>query len=171
MSEDYIVHFGKALTEFVAGFTDYVLAAMKKEYPDSYSQKITEYTSYQKQDKTWDAPMLISIILSAWTDVFSKKTGWTTFHRNLLYELRYWRNQWAHHTPFDAQDAYRACDGIYRLLKIIDTDPQHLSQVFMIKNWLVAEAAKKVREDYLKKKAQTGISTLEKLDTMDVEEF
>ena len=43
-----------------------------------------------------------------------------TTGRNLVGELRDWRNKWAHNEPFSHDDAYRALDTIERLLAVID---------------------------------------------------
>ena len=39
-----------------------------------------------------------------------------TTGRNLVGEVRDWRNKWAHNEPFSHDDAYRALDTIERLL-------------------------------------------------------
>jgi hypothetical protein len=66
-----------------------------------------------------DTQALLGLLLVHWTDVFQK---WFTpreriFVRSLVFELRHWRNQWAHERPFSPDDTYRAVDSAERLLR------------------------------------------------------
>jgi predicted AAA+ superfamily ATPase len=73
---------------------------------------------YQAENLKSDPSALISVVLDHWQTVFRdelKSTG-----RNLIGEVRDWRNKWAHQEPFSHDDAYRALDSVERLLAMID---------------------------------------------------
>jgi len=65
-----------------------------------------------------DPSAQINVVLDNWQDVFRQELGSTG--RNLLGEVRDWRNKWAHNEPFSHDDAYRALDTVERLLVLID---------------------------------------------------
>ena len=75
-------------------------------------------TQYAADNIDSDPSALIGVILDHWQPVFRdelKSTG-----RNLVGEVRDWRNKWAHHEAFSHDDAYRALDSIERLLALVD---------------------------------------------------
>ncbi len=65
----------------------------------------------------WDVQGLLRILGETWGDVFGRVLG--RAERSLVFELRDWRNQWAHQTPFSTDDACRALDSAARLLSAI----------------------------------------------------
>jgi predicted AAA+ superfamily ATPase len=65
-----------------------------------------------------DPSAQIGVVLDNWQDVFRQELG--TTGRNLVGEVRDWRNKWAHNEPFSHDDAYRALDTIERLLVVLD---------------------------------------------------
>ena len=70
-----------------------------------------------------DLSALLREMLSRWDDAFHAHLG----HRgkNLVYEIRDIRNDWAHYNkPFDDDDTDRALDSIERLLTSIDATSQ-----------------------------------------------
>ena len=70
-----------------------------------------------------DLSALLREMLSRWDDAFHSHLG----HRgkNLVYEIRDIRNDWAHYNkPFDDDDTDRALDSIERLLTSIDATSQ-----------------------------------------------
>jgi predicted AAA+ superfamily ATPase len=76
---------------------------------------------YSSENLKSDPSALISVVLDHWPTVFRdelKSTG-----RNLIGEVRDWRNKWAHQEPFSHDDAYRALDSVERLLTLIDAAP------------------------------------------------
>jgi predicted AAA+ superfamily ATPase len=73
---------------------------------------------YPGENLDSDSSALIGIILDHWQAIFRdelKSTG-----RNLVGEVRDWRNKWAHQEAFSHDDAYRALDSAERLLALID---------------------------------------------------
>ncbi len=68
----------------------------------------------QKPIAQWDAAGLLKLMWETWNDVFRKTLG--VSDRNMVSELRGWRNKWAHQEPFSTDDAYRALDSAARLL-------------------------------------------------------
>jgi predicted AAA+ superfamily ATPase len=75
---------------------------------------------YQGENLKSDPSALINVVLDHWQTVFRdelKSTG-----RNLVGEVRDWRNKWAHQEPFSHEDAYRTLDSVERLLAIIDAE-------------------------------------------------
>lgn len=80
-----------------------------------------------------DLSALLREMLSRWDDAFHSHLG----HRgkNLVYEIRDIRNDWAHYNkPFDDDDTDRALDSIERLLTSIDATKQAA-----LVNWLKDE--------------------------------
>lgn len=65
----------------------------------------------------WDAAGLLKLLCEAWNDVFRSVLG--PAERGLVSELRDARNKWAHQEPFSGDDAYRAVDSAWRLLRAV----------------------------------------------------
>ena len=61
-----------------------------------------------------DPAFCLRVITEAWESSFRSRL--TKADRNLVFELRDWRNRWAHNEAFNADDTYRALDSIERLL-------------------------------------------------------
>lgn len=170
--EGYGEHVGKALKDFVGAFSEFTISHLKKEFPDSYTKIIKEISPNAFETDSWDAPLLISIISKYWDTIFCRINGFGSFQRTLFHELRHFRNQWAHNYHFNAEDAYRACDTIYRLIRVlslsIDVTTKEQS-CGRIKDWLLSMAAKEAYNTHQKKKQITGISNQTHLDVMDLE--
>ena len=70
-----------------------------------------------------DASALLSNMLGRWDDAFHTDLGYRG--KNLVYEIRDIRNDWAHYTKsFDDDDTDRALDSIERLLVAIGAMPE-----------------------------------------------
>lgn len=65
----------------------------------------------------WDVAGLLKLMWETWNQAFRIILGQS--ERNLVSELRTWRNKWAHQEPFSGEDADRALDSTYRLLTAI----------------------------------------------------
>jgi predicted AAA+ superfamily ATPase len=65
-----------------------------------------------------DPAFCLRVITEAWESSFRSRL--TKADRNLVFELRDWRNRWAHNEAFNADDTYRALDSIERLLVSVD---------------------------------------------------
>jgi predicted AAA+ superfamily ATPase len=58
------------------------------------------------------------VVIDSWDAAFRSELQ--RGDRNVVHELRDWRNKLAHHAPISTEDAYRALDSIERLLVAID---------------------------------------------------
>src|SRR5690349_8346125 len=74
-------------------------------------------TLAKKPIAQWDAAGLLKLMWEAWNDVFRSTLG--VSERNLVSELRGWRNKWAHQERYSSRDAERALDSAARLLTAI----------------------------------------------------
>ncbi len=70
-----------------------------------------------KGEVNWDTYNLLIVMWDQWNAVFRNTLGHA--ERSLVSELRDVRNRWAHQTPFNSDDAYRALDSVDRLLTAI----------------------------------------------------
>ncbi len=69
--------------------------------------------------KSKDLSGYLSLIISKWKDLpwddrTNKSSG---FIRTLCFEVKHWRNIWAHQKLHGADDSYRAIDSVERLLR------------------------------------------------------
>jgi predicted AAA+ superfamily ATPase len=105
---------GKALEQLSRAFGPYIDRRMIKGSPMGGNWKAT-YADVNVED---DPSAQINVVLDNWQEVFRNELR--TTGRNLVGEVRDWRNKWAHNEPFTHDDAYRALDTIERLLTVID---------------------------------------------------
>ena len=70
-----------------------------------------------KPIENWDAAALLKLMSDTWNDVFRDTLGFA--ERNLVFELRNWRNKWAHQERFSSDDTDRALDSAERLLAAV----------------------------------------------------
>lgn len=105
---------GRALEQLGRAFGPYVDRRMMKASPMGGDWKAT-YADANLDD---DPSAQINVVLDNWQEVFRSELR--TTGRNLVGEVRDWRNKWAHSEPFSHDDAYRALDTIERLLTVID---------------------------------------------------
>lgn len=105
---------GKALDLAGTALGPYVDRRMTKRSPMGGNWT----AQYPSENLTSDASALINVILDNWQPVFRDELRSTG--RNLVGEVREWRNKWAHSEAFSHDDAYRALDSIERLLTLID---------------------------------------------------
>jgi len=104
---------GRALELLAGAVGPYVDRLMTQGSPAGGNWK----ASYADVNLASDPSAQINVILDNWQGVFKgelKATG-----RNLVGEVRDWRNKWAHNEPFSHDDAYRALDTVERLLVLI----------------------------------------------------
>jgi Swt1-like HEPN len=73
-------------------------------------------------EPTLDTSALLGLVADRWNDVFVNKLG--PSERNLVHELRRWRNKWAHEELFTTDDAYRVLDDASRLLSAVSASEQ-----------------------------------------------
>ncbi|MHB1534039.1 MAG: Swt1 family HEPN domain-containing protein [Acidimicrobiales bacterium] len=105
---------GKALELVGAGLGPFVDRRMTARSPQGGHWK----AAYPDLNVGSDPSALINVILDHWQEVFRDELRSTG--RNLVGEIRDWRNKWAHQEAFSTDDAYRALDSIERLLAMID---------------------------------------------------
>lgn len=105
---------GKALEQLGRAFGPYVDRRMSKASPMAGNWK----AAYSDVNVDEDPSAQINVVLDNWQVVFRNELR--TTGRNLVGEVRDWRNKWAHNEPFTHDDAYRALDTIERLLTAID---------------------------------------------------
>ena len=74
-------------------------------------------TLAKKPIAQWDVAGLLKLMWETWNDVFRSTLG--VSERNLVSELRGWRNKWAHQERYSSRDAERALDSAVRLLTAI----------------------------------------------------
>jgi hypothetical protein len=74
-------------------------------------------TLAKKPITEWDAAGLLKLMWETWNEVFRSTLG--VSERNLVSELRGWRNKWAHQERYSSRDAERALDSAARLLTAI----------------------------------------------------
>ncbi|MEO0935739.1 MAG: Swt1 family HEPN domain-containing protein, partial [Cyanobacteria bacterium J06641_2] len=89
----------------------WVLAAAPYVSEDRTLRRKTEQTLKQ------DVGQLLHVVWCMWRDVFKNTLG--NFEKNLVGELKFTRNSWAHNEPFSTDDTHRALDSIARLLNSI----------------------------------------------------
>ncbi len=65
----------------------------------------------------WDVSALFKLMLDTWNDVFRQTLG--NSDRSLVFEMRDWRNDWAHQERFNSDDTDRALDSAERLLTAV----------------------------------------------------
>lgn len=124
---------GRGLALLNQGLYLYVKREMQKVYGEGW---LTIATSYMSHDGTFkpesedilsnNIPVLLTLIIKQWDQVFSKKLGYT--ERALIAELIETSKTWAHQSRFLTEDTYRAIDTIARLLKAISAPEISLAQ-------------------------------------------
>ena len=71
----------------------------------------------KKPVEDWDVSALLKLMCETWHDVFKKTLGYA--EKNLVSEIRNWRNKWAHQKSFSGNDAHRVLDSMGRLLTAV----------------------------------------------------
>lgn len=120
---------GRALELFGVAFGPYVDRRMSKKTPAGGNWK----AAYPSDNVESDPSALINVMFDNWQNVF--KNELKNHSRNMLGEVREWRNKWAHNESFPHDDAYRALDSVERLLAAIDAS--EASEVGASKNELM----------------------------------
>lgn len=105
-----------------------------------------------------DPHVLLKVMADSWDVAFRNELS--RADRNLVFELREFRNRWAHNERFSLEDAYRALDSIERLLHSVDAS--EAGEVGRSKDELMrqrypAEAAKVTEGEALVTKPTAGL--------------
>jgi len=91
--------------------------SLRYKYPD------LAFDSADKPD--WDTQLLCKTILSNWKEIFEAKFGSggaAQTVRNLVGEIKDFRNMAAHERPISYDDAHRALDSLLRLARAVGAD-------------------------------------------------
>lgn len=107
------------------GLAPYVEREMARQYGPSWGQQsqggLPGWSARSTQGDfnapSLDTSALLGLVADHWTDVFASKLG--PSERNLVHEMRRWRNKWAHEEPFSTDDTYRVLDDATRLLSAV----------------------------------------------------
>ncbi len=111
---------GKALELLRSGIAPYVkreVNANWKRLPMEMIRRHLEDPLAKRPIEQWDVAGLLRLMNGIWRDVFQDTLGYSG--RNLVSELREWRNKWAHQERFSSEDTDRALDSTARLLAAV----------------------------------------------------
>lgn len=98
----------------------YVENRLKHRYGDKWYECLHTNIRIQGDKVQWDTQAILNTMIKQWNDTFQAELGYSG--RNLVGELKEWRNAVAHRSPLKpitSDDAYRAVDTIWRLLSLI----------------------------------------------------
>ncbi|HUG90658.1 MAG TPA: Swt1 family HEPN domain-containing protein [Planctomycetaceae bacterium] len=116
---------GRVLDALTTGLFPFVERELKSAYRENWHTAAAESfrrgrgggaggSTGEGETIRWDAHTLLTVIWDQWNNVFRKTLG--QFERNIVSELREYRNRWAHQAEFEFDDAYRLLDSAERLL-------------------------------------------------------
>ena len=112
---------GKALEWLREGLAPYVEREIRARSKDVSMERIRRYTEDPhlagKPIKEWDVAGLLRLKSDLWREVFQDTLGHSG--RTLVFELKDWRNKWAHQERFSSDDTDRALDSAQRLLAAV----------------------------------------------------
>ncbi len=104
---------------------EYGIDRFKARFGSNWERELFAVVSEKANEKTsddpakWEISLWIGIYLGSWREVFSSTLS--NHDRSVLYELRDYRNDWAHQEAFDFDRAYRAHDSAELFLKAINS--------------------------------------------------
>ena len=114
---------GKALDLLAVGLRPFVWREMERVYGTQAelaaraSLSTNPRAAGNGDPDSWDVTACVTILIDQWSSVFRDPLG--NAEKNLAFELRDVRNQWAHQQAFSTDDTYRALDSAGRLLTAI----------------------------------------------------
>jgi hypothetical protein len=81
------------------------------------------FEEWTRSMKSKDLSSYLSLLISKWNvlpwnDKSNRSSGYI---RTLCFEVKHWRNMWAHQKIHGAEDSYRAIDSVERLLRGLGT--------------------------------------------------
>ena len=94
-----------------------------------------------KKIDDWDLQKKLEFFLLNYNDLKIYFEIKDNFLRSLLFEVKYFRNLWAHQRVLDLRDAYRLCDSILYIADIIfvDQDFDFCKQIIMLRDKILGE--------------------------------
>ena len=153
---------GKALELLRDGLAPFVERELLNE--DIKSKNLSSINSLKSdpnlKDKLiseLDIAALLKIMIESWNDVFRLVLG--TAERSCVFELRTFRNKWAHQETFSSDDTYRMLDSASRLLTSISA-PQARSLEQYKQDHLRIRYEQQVRNDKKKSEAEVVESAI-----------
>lgn len=157
-------HVGDALLVLAQGLAPFVEREMKAVYKDRWlEQAFYNASTDGKQNPTHnnleDVQVLIKVILNQWKPIFSNALSSTD--RNLIFELKDVRNDWAHQKNFTLDDTYRAFDTCVRLLKNVSAN-EEAKKLEDLKNKLLHQI--KIETQISKRSSSPSASTIRAKD-------
>jgi hypothetical protein len=120
MQKTYTDYINAALDVLDQSLQVYVEARLKVRYGDSWYEYLPTNIRFNGEEIEWDTQAILNTMIKQWNDAFQTELGYVG--RNLVGELKEWRNTVAHRSaqkPITSDDAYRAVDTIWRLLSLI----------------------------------------------------
>jgi len=119
---------GRALDTLQQGLAPFVerevhAAIKEQKVPHDILRRYAEDPQLaEKPISEWDVAALLKLITETWNEVFRDSLGRSA--RTLVFELRDWRNKWAHQEPFSSDDTLRVLDSVERLLRAVGATSQ-----------------------------------------------
>jgi hypothetical protein len=142
MQKNYTDYINAALDILDQSLQVYVEARLKVRYGNKWYEYLPVNIHFKGEEIEWDTQAILNTMIKQWSDAFQTELGYSG--RNLVGELKEWRNTVAHRSaqkPITSDDAYRAVDTIWRLLSLIPL-PQ-AQEVRAIRDELQAQDAPK----------------------------
>lgn len=115
IQKQYRYEVDTALDHFVAGLKPFVVRELEQEHGSDWEAKASHMPG--RKLNLNDPSALLGTMLYQWRDVFQdslENTG-----RNLVGEVKGWRNFPAHRDPLSAEDVIRSLDSMIRLLELV----------------------------------------------------
>ena len=106
----------------VAGALDLLTTALI-HILDAVMRKKGVYEEWTRSMKSKDLSSYLSLLISKWKSLpwDDKSNRSSGYIRTLCFEVKHWRNMWAHQKLHGAEDSYRAIDSVERLLRGLGT--------------------------------------------------
>lgn len=120
MQKSYTDYINAALDILDQSLHIYVENRLKVRYGDKWFEYLPKNIRFHGEKIVWDTPAILNTMLNNWQDAFHTELDFAG--RNLVGELKVWRNTVAHRTaekPVTLEDADRAIDTVWRLLSLI----------------------------------------------------
>jgi hypothetical protein len=116
---DYRYRVGQALELLADGLGPFVDRQMRAANGENWAEAFPQQRrGLSTAERLRDPSFLLKVMVEAWRSAFGARLSHA--ERSLVFELRDTWNRWAHHEPFDADDAYRCFGSVERLLVAAD---------------------------------------------------
>lgn len=113
---------GRALELLRKGLAPFAQRELKNVFKKDAEEEAERLTDNDRNVEgkplpEWDAAALLKLMIGGWEEVFKAALG--PAERSLVFEIRNYRNAWAHQKTLTSDDADRALDSIQRLLAAV----------------------------------------------------